>query len=232
MGPGFCSELVLLRRPAGDDQPGRLHRAGRPGRRSSGSPSSSSPSATRPGAWSAAGGRRAAATTRSWWCCTPGCWSACSSRRGCAGPDVPAALAWSMLALVLASQALRWWCIATLGRRWNTRVIVVPGLPLVRSGPYRLLSPPQLRRRRRRGDRAAAGARRLDHRAGLHGASTRSCSPCGIRVENAALATAHERSPPDAGPGGRGRRPGRPGDGAVRRPRRPRRRGPRAARRA
>jgi methyltransferase len=57
-------------------------------------------------------------------------------------PDVPALLAWSMLALVLASQGLRWWCIATLGRRWNTRVIVVPGLPLVRSGPYRFLSHP------------------------------------------------------------------------------------------
>ena len=37
----------------------------------------------------------------------------------------------------LASQALRWWCIATLGPRWNTRVIVVPGLPLVTGGPYR-----------------------------------------------------------------------------------------------
>ncbi len=47
-----------------------------------------------------------------------------------------------MLVLVVASQALRWWCIATLGRRWNTRVIVVPGLPLVRSGPYRYLSHP------------------------------------------------------------------------------------------
>ncbi len=57
-------------------------------------------------------------------------------------PDVPSLLAWSMLALVLASQALRWWCIATLGRRWNTRVIVVPGLPPVRSGPYRLLRHP------------------------------------------------------------------------------------------
>ena len=42
-----------------------------------------------------------------------------------------------MLALALASQALRWWCIATLGHRWNTRVIVVPDLPLVRRGPYR-----------------------------------------------------------------------------------------------
>ena len=51
-------------------------------------------------------------------------------------------LGWPALALVLASQVLRWWCIATLGPRWNTRVIVVPGLPLVRRGPYRWLSHP------------------------------------------------------------------------------------------
>jgi methyltransferase len=57
-------------------------------------------------------------------------------------PEVPPALAWSMLALVVAAQALRWWCILTLGPRWNTRVIVVPGLPPVRSGPYRFLAHP------------------------------------------------------------------------------------------
>lgn len=57
-------------------------------------------------------------------------------------PEVPAALAWSMLGLVVASQALRWWCILTLGPRWNTRVIIVPGLPPVRSGPYRWLRHP------------------------------------------------------------------------------------------
>jgi methyltransferase len=57
-------------------------------------------------------------------------------------PDVPAALAWSMLVLVVLSQALRWWCIATLGRQWNTRVIVVPGLTAVERGPYRLLRHP------------------------------------------------------------------------------------------
>src|SRR4051794_1076347 len=51
-------------------------------------------------------------------------------------------LAAVMLVLVVASQALRWWCIRTLGPRWNTRIIVVPGLPLVRRGPYRLLSHP------------------------------------------------------------------------------------------
>ena len=51
-------------------------------------------------------------------------------------------LGWPMLALVLASQGLRWWCIAVLGPRWNTRVIVVQGLPLVHRGPYRWLKHP------------------------------------------------------------------------------------------
>lgn len=57
-------------------------------------------------------------------------------------PDVPGAMAAAMLALEAAAQGLRWWCIAVLGHRWNTRVIVIPGLPLIRSGPYRWLSHP------------------------------------------------------------------------------------------
>jgi methyltransferase len=57
-------------------------------------------------------------------------------------PDFHPALGWTMLALVVASQGLRWWCITTLGPRWNTRVIVVPGLPLVSGGPYRFLPHP------------------------------------------------------------------------------------------
>ena len=56
-------------------------------------------------------------------------------------PFLPA-LGWPMLAVVLLAQGLRWWCIATLGVRWNTRVIVVPGLPLVTAGPYRILRHP------------------------------------------------------------------------------------------
>ena len=56
-------------------------------------------------------------------------------------PFVPP-LGWAMLAVVVLSQALRWWCIATLGPQWNTRVVVVPGLRLVRSGPYRWLRHP------------------------------------------------------------------------------------------
>ncbi len=46
-------------------------------------------------------------------------------------------LGWPMLAVVVASQGLRWWCIRTLGHQWNTRVIITPGLPLVSRGPYR-----------------------------------------------------------------------------------------------
>ena len=51
-------------------------------------------------------------------------------------------LGWPMLALLIASQVLRWWCIGTLGRQWCTRVIVVPGLPAVTGGPYRWLRHP------------------------------------------------------------------------------------------
>ncbi|MFI1753675.1 isoprenylcysteine carboxyl methyltransferase family protein [Streptomyces sp. NPDC020571] len=56
-------------------------------------------------------------------------------------PFVPA-LGWPLLALALLAQALRWWCIATLGPFWNTRVIVVPGARLVGAGPYRFLRHP------------------------------------------------------------------------------------------
>jgi methyltransferase len=56
-------------------------------------------------------------------------------------PFIPA-LGWPMLAIVLCAQGLRWWCIATLGPQWNTRVIVVPGAPRVTGGPYRFLSHP------------------------------------------------------------------------------------------
>lgn len=56
-------------------------------------------------------------------------------------PFVPV-LGWSMLLVVLGSQSLRWWCIATLGRQWNTRVIVVPGGERVTRGPYAVMSHP------------------------------------------------------------------------------------------
>jgi methyltransferase len=46
-------------------------------------------------------------------------------------------LGWPMLAIALLCQAGRWWVVTALGRQWNARVIVVPGLTRVRRGPYR-----------------------------------------------------------------------------------------------
>ena len=57
---------------------------------------------------------------------------------------VPAAAPphWPLLALFFLLQMGRVWVIASLGRRWTTRLIVRPGAALVTSGPYRLLSHP------------------------------------------------------------------------------------------
>ena len=46
------------------------------------------------------------------------------------------------LAAYLLLQGLRGWVFWTLGARWTTRIIVLPGEPLVSAGPYRYLSHP------------------------------------------------------------------------------------------
>jgi methyltransferase len=46
------------------------------------------------------------------------------------------------LAVFLSLQVLRAWVLMTLGPRWTTRIIILPGAPLVTSGPYRILSHP------------------------------------------------------------------------------------------
>lgn len=46
------------------------------------------------------------------------------------------------LSLFMILQALRLWVLATLRDRWTTRIIILPGAPLVKKGPYRLLSHP------------------------------------------------------------------------------------------
>ena len=51
-------------------------------------------------------------------------------------------LAAAMLTALLASMALRYWVISTLGRRWTTRVFCLPGKPLVEDGPFRRLRHP------------------------------------------------------------------------------------------
>ena len=46
------------------------------------------------------------------------------------------------LALFVLLQLLRLWVIVTLGRRWTTRINVLPNAPLVSSGPYRFIAHP------------------------------------------------------------------------------------------
>lgn len=67
---------------------------------------------------------------------------ACAVEPLAAGRPFLAALSIPAATLALAAQGLRWWCIGALGHRWNTRVVVVPGLPLVVRGPYRWLPHP------------------------------------------------------------------------------------------
>ena len=51
-------------------------------------------------------------------------------------------LVWAWVAIYVVLQFGRLWVLATLGRRWSTRVFVVPGETLVRRGPYRFVSHP------------------------------------------------------------------------------------------
>ncbi|MBY0495291.1 MAG: hypothetical protein K2Y23_13850 [Cyanobacteria bacterium] len=46
------------------------------------------------------------------------------------------------LALFGLAKALKVWAISSLGSRWSYRVLVLPGAPLVASGPYRFISHP------------------------------------------------------------------------------------------
>lgn len=55
-------------------------------------------------------------------------------------PGLP--INWPLMVLFVLLQFARLWVIATLGPRWTTRIIVLPGVPLVRGGPYRLVDHP------------------------------------------------------------------------------------------
>jgi methyltransferase len=49
---------------------------------------------------------------------------------------------WAALALFVLAQPLRYWVIRTLGRFWNTRILIVPGGERVTGGPFRYLRHP------------------------------------------------------------------------------------------
>jgi methyltransferase len=46
------------------------------------------------------------------------------------------------LSVFIVLQGLRLWVLATLGPRWTTRIIILPGEPLVAAGPYKYFSHP------------------------------------------------------------------------------------------
>ena len=60
--------------------------------------------------------------------------------RGPSLPSVPVRVLFA--ALFVLAECVRFWCIATLGVRWNVRVIVLPGVPPIRRGPYRIARHP------------------------------------------------------------------------------------------
>ena len=56
------------------------------------------------------------------------------------GHDQPVGMV--ALSFYLGLQGLRFWVMRTLGSRWTTRIIILPGQALVSAGPYRFLSHP------------------------------------------------------------------------------------------
>ncbi len=49
---------------------------------------------------------------------------------------------WLWLGLFMLAQAIRYWVIATLGKQWNTRIVIVPNAKRIVSGPFRFLKHP------------------------------------------------------------------------------------------
>lgn len=52
------------------------------------------------------------------------------------------AIHWPFLILFALLQLGRLWVIRTLGNRWTTRIIVLPGAPLISGGPFRFVTHP------------------------------------------------------------------------------------------
>ncbi len=57
--------------------------------------------------------------------------------------DIPAnTLTFVTLGLLILLQGGRYWCIISLGKQWNTRILLVPDAPVQKRGPYRWLRHP------------------------------------------------------------------------------------------
>ncbi|MDO8680419.1 MAG: isoprenylcysteine carboxylmethyltransferase family protein [Acidobacteriota bacterium] len=71
----------------------------------------------------------------------PGSFVAMAIEGALSGPAPPTILVGGLVLFGIA-KAFKMWAIASLGPRWSYRVLVIPGEPLVQSGPYRFLSHP------------------------------------------------------------------------------------------
>jgi methyltransferase len=54
----------------------------------------------------------------------------------------PSSIWWFWLAVFFLAQGLRYWAIRSLGRYWNTRILIVPGAKKISTGPYRFFPHP------------------------------------------------------------------------------------------
>lgn len=71
----------------------------------------------------------------------PGAFVAMAIEGALSGPAPPTVLAFGLVLFGIA-KAFKMWAIASLGPRWSYRVLVVPGEPLVHSGPYKFIAHP------------------------------------------------------------------------------------------
>jgi methyltransferase len=67
---------------------------------------------------------------------------ACAGEATIRNPSFPGSLTTLALVGEALAQALRYWSVATLGDRWNTRIIVIPNTPPITTGPYRYIRHP------------------------------------------------------------------------------------------
>jgi len=57
--------------------------------------------------------------------------------------DRPKSSFWiPLVSLFIIAQIIRFWCLLTLGKYWNTKIIILPGADVVRKGPYRFFRHP------------------------------------------------------------------------------------------
>jgi methyltransferase len=61
---------------------------------------------------------------------------------GAIGGVQPGPMVFTGVAVMFAAKALKFWAIASLGTRWTYKVLVIPALPLVTTGPYRWMRHP------------------------------------------------------------------------------------------